>query len=170
MLRKNTKKEFETRICNLDDLVPQNHLLRKISRTIDFSFIYDKVKNLYSSTGRPSIDPVVLVKIMLLAALYNINSERKLMEEIQVNLAYRWFLGIDLNEKIPDRTSLCKNRNGRFKNSNLFQEIFDTIVKLCLESNLVDGKLIVTDWTHIKADASKHRVEIVTVYEGPNRP
>jgi len=145
MLRKNTKKEFETRICNLDDLVPQNHLLRKISSTIDFSFIYDKVKNLYSSTGRPSIDPVVLVKIMLLAALYNINSERKLMEEIQVNLAYRWFLGIDLNEKIPDRTSLCKNRNGRFKNSNLFQEIFDTIVKLCLESNLVDGKLIVTD-------------------------
>lgn len=132
MLKKNTKKEFKVISCTLDDLVPKNHLLRKINSKIDFSFIYDKVNTLYSPTGRPSIDPVVLVKIILLASLYNIDSERKLLNEIQVNLAYRWFLGIDLDEKVPDRTSLSKNRNGRFRNSNLFQEIFDEIVRLCI--------------------------------------
>lgn len=168
MLKKNNRKEFRIINCTLDELVPENHLLRKINNKIDFSFIYDKVKKLYSSTGRPSIDPVVLVKILLLASLYNIDSERKLMEGIQVNLAYRWFLGIDLNEKIPDRTSLSKNRNGRFRNSNLFQEIFDEIVRRCIKEDLVDGKLILTDSTHIKANASKEKNETIVVYEGPN--
>jgi transposase len=168
MLKKNTKKEFKVISCTLDDLVPKNHLLRKINSKIDFSFIYDKVNNLYSPTGRPSIDPVVLVKIILLSSLYNIDSERKLLNEIQVNLAYRWFLGIDLDEKVPDRTSLSKNRNGRFRNSNLFQEIFDEIVRLCIKENIVAGKLLLTDSTHIKANASKERHETILLYEGPN--
>jgi transposase len=168
MLKKNIKKEFKVISSTLDDLVPKNHLLRKINNKIDFSFIYDKVNNLYSPTGRPSIDPVVLVKIILLASLYNIDSERKLLNEIQVNLAYRWFLGIDFDEKVPDRISLSKNRNERFRNSSLFQEIFDEIVRLCIKENIVGGKLLLTDSTHIKANASKERHETILVYEGPN--
>jgi transposase len=147
--------------------VPQDHLLRTIKRTIDFSFIYDKVKDLYSPIGRRSVDPVLLVKMLLIGYWYGIPSERKLEQEVKLNLAYRWFLGLDLAEAVPDHSTMSQNRRRRFKNSPLFQEIFDTIVSRCVAEGLVSGEVIVTDSTHIKASASKQRVEKIVVEKTP---
>ena len=104
----------------LDELVPKNHLVRKIESAIDFSFIYDKVKDLYSPIGKPSIDPVILIKIILIQYLFGIPSMRQTIREIEVNVAYRWFLG----EKILHFSTFNKNYERRFKNTDLFESIF----------------------------------------------
>ena len=114
---------------SLDRLVPQNHLLRLIAEVIDFSFVYPLARPYYSHTGQPSVDPVVLFKTLLIGYLYGITSERRLMEEIQVNLAYRWFLGYDLDEAIPDHSVLSKVR-GRF-GMEVFETFFNRSVGLC---------------------------------------
>jgi len=167
MLGKDEEKQCQFMYVNLDDFVPQDHLLRTIKRTIDFSFIYDKVKELYSPVGRRSVDPVLLVKMLLIGYWYGIPSERKLEQEVKLNLAYRWFLGLDLAEPVPDHSTISQNRRRRFKNSPLFQEIFDTIVSRCVAQGLVTGEVIVTDSTHIKASASKQRVEKILVEKTP---
>jgi len=167
MLGKDEEKQCQFMYVNLDDFVPQDHLLRTIKRTIDFSFIYDKVKELYSPVGRRSVDPVLLVKMLLIGYWYGIPSERKLEQEVKLNLAYRWFLGLDLAEPVPDHSTISQNRRRRFKNSPLFQEIFDTIVSRCVAEGLVSGEVIVTDSTHIKASASKQRVEKILVERTP---
>lgn len=167
MLGKDEEKQSQFMFVNLDDFVPQDHLLRVIKRTIDFSFIYDKVKDLYSPIGRRSVDPVLLVKMLLLGYWYGIPSERKLEQEVKLNLAYRWFLGLDLADPVPDHSTMSQNRRRRFKNSSLFQEIFDTIVSRCVVEGLVSGEVIVTDSTHIKASASKQRVEKIVVEKTP---
>lgn len=127
MLGKDEEKQSQFMFVNLDEFVPQDHLLRTIKRSIDFSFIYDKVKDLYSPVGRGSVDPVLLVKMLLIGYWYGIASERKLEQEVKLNLAYRWFLGLDLAEAVPDHSTISQNRRRRFKNSPLFQEIFDSI-------------------------------------------
>ena len=167
MLGKDEEKQCQFMFINLDDFVPQDHLLRTIKRTIDFSFIYDKVKDLYSPVGRRSVDPVLLVKMLLIGYWYGIASERRLEQEVKLNLAYRWFLGLDLAEPVPDHSTISQNRRRRFKNSPLFQEIFDTIVSRCVEEGLVTGDVIVTDSTHIKASASRQRVEKILVEKTP---
>jgi transposase len=167
MLGKDEEKQCQFMFINLDDFVPQDHLLRVIKRTIDFSFIYDKVKDLYSPIGRRSVDPVLLVKMLLIGYWYGIPSERKLEQEVKLNLAYRWFLGLDLAEAVPDHSTISQNRRRRFKNSPLFQEIFDTIVSRCVTEGLVTGEVIVTDSTHIKASASRQRVEKIWVEKTP---
>ncbi|MDR3715219.1 MAG: IS1182 family transposase [Puia sp.] len=167
MLGKDEEKQSQFMFVNLDEYVPQDHLLRTIKRTIDFSFIYDKVKDLYSPVGRRSVDPVLLVKMLLVGYWYGIPSERKLEQEVKLNLAYRWFLGLDLAESVPDHSTISQNRRRRFKNSPLFQEIFDTIVSRCVAEGLVTGEVIVTDSTHIKASASRQRVEKIWVEKTP---
>jgi transposase len=167
MLGKDEEKQCQFMFINLDDFVPQDHLLRVIKRTIDFSFIYDKVKDLYSPIGRRSVDPVLLVKMLLIGYWYGIPSERKLEQEVKLNLAYRWFLGLDLAETVPDHSTISQNRRRRFKKSPLFQEIFDTIVSRCVAEGLVTGEVIVTDSTHIKASASRQRVEKIWVEKTP---
>jgi len=137
----------------LEELVPKDHFLRSVLEVVNFSFIHGKVKHLYSHTGKPSVDPVVLVKIMLIGYLYGIVSERRLMQEIQVNLAYRYFIGYSLEEDIPDHSTLSRNRNERFKDST-FQEIFDEIVRQCKAYGLVSGEDITIDSTTVEADAS----------------
>lgn len=163
MLGKDEEKQSQFMFVNLDELVSQDHLLRAIKRTIDFSFIYDKVKALYSPIGRRSVDPVLLVKMLLVGYWYGIPSERKLEQEVRHNLAYRWFLGLDLAEPVPDHSTISQNRRRRFKNGQLFQDIFDTIVSRCVAEGLVTGEVIVTDSTHIKASASRQRVEKIWV-------
>ena len=142
----------------LEQLVPQDHFLRSILDVVDFSFIRGKVKHLYSHTGQPSVDPVVLIKIMLIGYLYDITSERRLMQEIQVNLAYRYFIGYELEETIPDHSTLSKNRNQRFKDST-FQKIFDEIVSQCKAYGLIEGDEIAFDSTAVQANASLSSLE-----------
>lgn len=156
------QSEFEF-VC-IEQLVPQDHLLRKIEGALDFEFIREKVRLLYCETnGRPSVDPVVLFKILFIGYLFGIRSERQLIREIETNMAYRWFLGYNLTEKVPNHSTISQNRRRRFSESNVYQEIFDHIVEEALELKLADGKHLYTDSTHLKADANKKRFELKDV-------
>jgi transposase len=126
MLRPNREKQQSYEFVSIEDLVPGDHLLRKIDKYIDFSFIDEKVRPLYcADNGRPAIDPVILFKMIFLGYFYGIRSERQLEREIQTNLAYRWFLGLGLTDKVPDHTTISWNRRTRFKDTN-FPRIFST--------------------------------------------
>ena len=137
---------------SLDQLVPQNHLLRQISTAVDFSFVYPLAKSHYSHTGQPSVDPVVIFKTMLIGYLYGITSERRLMSEIQVNLAYRWFLGYDFDEFIPDHSVLTKARS-RF-GMDVFEKFFERSIQICAEAGLLGEGPVYVDATHVSAAAS----------------
>jgi len=154
-------------IVDLDIFVPQNHLLRLVKKKVDFGFVYNKVKGLYKSGGRPSYDPVVLLKMWLIGYFYNIGSERQLEQEVNMNLAYRWFLGIPLDKRVPDHSTLSENWNGRFGAGGLFQELFDQMVEQCKTAGLVLGEAVVTDSTHVKANASSERREVIVVTKSP---
>ena len=158
MLRQTGGKPTELELVSIDTLEPKDHLLRRIERAVDFSFIRQKAACLYcADNGRPAIDPVVLFKMLLLGYLYGIRSERKLVAEIQVNVAFRWFLGFTFADKVPDSSTLSQNRRRRFRESTIYQEIFDEIVLLAVKRRLVDGKVLYTDSTHLKANANKHK-------------
>jgi len=142
----------------LSDLIPKGHLLRKIAKAIEFDFIYEKVKDLYcADNGRPAVDPVVLFKMLFIGYLFGIRSERQLIRDIEVNVAYRWFLGFDLTQKVPDASTISQNRRRRFNQSAICQEIFDEIVFQAIKRGLVDGKTLYTDSTHLKANANKNK-------------
>lgn len=166
-------KEFKPKdygydfVC-IDDLVPKSHLLRKIDKYIDFTFIYDLVKGLYcEDNGRPPVDPVVLFKMLFIGYLYGIRSESQLVRDIEMNIAYRWFLGYTLTQKIPDASTISHNRNERFKGTNIFQNVFDNIVEQAISHGLVDGKILYTDSTHLKANANKNRFKEVQLEKTP---
>lgn len=107
MMTQKENQQIEMHLITIEDLVPENHLLRKINSIVDFSFIYNEVSAFYyHNNGRPSIDPVVLIKYLLIGFLYGINSERRIEQEIQVNMAYRWFLGLDILDKVPDHSTI----------------------------------------------------------------
>lgn len=142
---------------SVDQLVPPQHLLRQIADHIDFSFVYQLARPYYSNTGQPSIDPVVLFKMLLIGYLYGITSERRLMAEIQVNLAYRWLLGYDLDETVPDHSVLSKARV-RFPLS-VFEAFFDRTIELCRDAGLVRGEAVFMDSTLIQANASMFSLE-----------
>lgn len=154
-----TEKEIEQRkqikmIC-IEDLVPANHLLRKIEASIDFSFIRKEVKELYSlDNGRPSIDPIVLFKLSIINYMYGLNSMRRTIRETEVNMAYRWFLGYDIMEQIPHFSTWGKNYKRRFEGSNIFETIFARILGEAIACNLVDTKTVFIDGSHIKANAN----------------
>jgi transposase len=148
--------------------VPEQHLLRKVDRTVDFGFIRDRVKHLYcEDNGRPALDPVVLFKLLLLGYLYGVRSERQLMREVEVNVAYRWFLGLKLRDKVPDASTLSQNRRRRFAESTIYQEIFDEIVLLAVNKGLASGAVLYTDSTHLKANANKNKYDLAEVQVKP---
>ncbi|MCL4377003.1 MAG: transposase [Actinobacteria bacterium] len=156
------KKEFNQRIYydfNLESMVPDYHLLKRINKIISFEFVRDKTKSYYSHTGKPSIDPVVLVKCLLIGYLFDIRSERKLVEEISLNLAYRWYIGYDLDETIPDHSIFSKAR-ARF-GKKLFCQIFEEILKTATSLNLVSKDTLLIDSTIVKANASKLRSVVI---------
>ena len=167
MLDKNYGKQGKFVTTTLEQLMPEKHFLRDLDRYVNFDFIYDKMEHLYSHTGCRAVDPVVLIKMILLGFLYNIDSERKLEKEVEVNIAYRWFLGIDLDETAPDHSTLSQTRRRKWRGTGVFEEIFDEVVRKCIECGLVDGELILTDSTHVKANASWEKHEIVTVTSEP---
>jgi len=142
----------------MEDLVPKGHILRKIEKAIDFSFIYDLVKDKYSEdTGRPSIDPVVLFKIVFIQYLFGIRSMRQTIREIEVNAAYRWFLGYDWNDPIPHFTTFGKNYTRRFEGTDIFEQIFARILLEAVKLKYVDPKTVFIDSTQIKASANRNK-------------
>ncbi len=158
MLTKSEPVQNEMETVILEELVPADHLLRKIRKTIDFSFIYEKTKGLYCpDNGRPAIDPIKLFKILFIGYLFGIRSERQIIQEIQVNVAYRWFLGYNLTDKIPDASTISQNRRRRFNETDIAQNIFDEIVRQAIKHNLAEGKTLYTDSTHLKANANKNK-------------
>ena len=158
MLKRPGEKQTELELISIEELVPPDHLLRKIDKAVDFSFIREKVEGLYcADNGRPAIDPEVLFKMLFIGYLFGVRSERQLVREIEVNLAYRWFLGLGIREKVPDASTLSQNRRRRFSSSTIYQEIFDEIVMQALHRGLVDGNVLYTDATHLKADANKNK-------------
>lgn len=168
MLNRNENRQMKMCVVTLEELMPQKHFLRDLDKCIDFSFIYEKVEALYSNTGRPSVDPVMLVKMLLIGYLYGIESERRLEQEIRVNIAYRWFLGIELDEPVPDHSTISQLRRRKFSGTTIFQDIFDEIVRKCMEEGLVTGKLLLTDSTHIRANARNDLREVIEVPDTPS--
>src|ERR1035441_1502737 len=138
----------------LDDYIPKNHLLRVIHEYVDLTFVRERMASSYSHTGRPSIDPEVLLRLLLVGYFYGITSERRLLEEVKMHLAYRWFTRLDLDQEIPDHSTFSKNRHGRFRQSGIFREVFEEIVRRCLAVGLVEGKNLAVDGTMVRADAS----------------
>jgi len=133
--------------------VPENHLLRLIDRYVNLDFVREKLKPFYSDTGRPSIDPERLLRILLIGYLYGMTSERKLIEELRMHLAWRWFTGLTFDQEVPHHSTFSKNRHGRFEESKIFEELFEEIVRRCVASGL-QGDHLSVDGSFIQADAS----------------
>ena len=146
-------RDFRKHISiSLEDLVPQNNFYRQVEQSLDLSFVHDLADELYSSMGRPSVDPVVFFKLQLIAFFEGIRSERQLMETVNLNLAHRWFIGYDLDERVPDHSSLSKIRE-RF-GLEVFQLFFEHVVELCIQAGLVWGEELYFDSTKVQASAS----------------
>jgi len=140
---------------SLEDHVPQDHLLRSIDRFVDLSSIRAHLTDFYSHTGRPSVDPELLIRMLLVGYCFGIRSERRLCEEVHLNLAYRWFCRLDLSDHVPDHSTFSKNRHGRFRESELLRHLFEVTVARCIEEGLVSGQRLAVDASLIEADANK---------------
>ena len=165
MTRQSIKKDSII-MRTIEELVPQEHDVRKLDSCMDWDFIYPLVKDLYSDFGRPSIDPVVLFKMVFINILFGIHSMRRTCKEIQVNLAYRWFLGIAMEDKVPNYSTWSQNYIRRYGDSEVFHHIFTRILKQAIEYGFVDLETVYGDSTHQKANANKNKytdeeVEIV---------
>ena len=171
MMERKDRKQGKANFVLLEDLVPENHILRKIDKAVDFTFIYEYLEPLYSNIGRPSIDPVILFKLAFLDRLDNRHSMKKTCEEAQVNLAYRWYLGIDLDEKIPHYSDFSKNYTRKYSKEievinskgekemkTIFRIIFEKILEEAMGRGFIDATHIYMDSTHIKANANRKKV------------
>ena len=164
MLKKPGPQQTELEMVSLESLVPQDHLLRKIEAVIDFSFIHDRVAGLYCpDNGRPALDPTLMFKALFIGYLFGVRSERQLVREIEVNVAYRWFLRLKLTDPVFDASTLSQNRRRRFNDTSVAQDIFDHIVEQAIGHGLVDGTVLYTDSTHLKANANKGKYDLAMV-------
>ena len=141
----------------LDDYVPADHLLRAIDCFLDLGGLRRHLAPFYSTTGRPSIDPELMIRMLLVGYCFGIRSERRLCEEVHLNLAYRWFCRLGLDGQVPDHSTFSKNRHGRFRDSDAFRQVFETVVDRCIEEELVGGEGFAVDASLIAADANKQR-------------
>src|SRR5215510_7795849 len=157
MMGQQSREESLFYSFRLEDQIPETHLLRLIDRHVDFSFVRERLQSFYSQTGRPSIDPEVLLRLLLVGYLYGITSERRLLEEVRMHLAYRWFTRLSLDQEVPDHSTFSKNRHGRFRQASVFREIFEEIVRRCMSAGLVEGRHLTVDGTVVQANASPHR-------------
>lgn len=155
MMGQHSRSEALFYYFRLEDQVPENHLLRLIDRYVSFDFVREKLRDSYSETGRPSIDPELLLRILLIGYLYGITSERRLVEELRMHLAWRWFTGLGFDQEMPHHSTFSKNRHGRFQESNLFQQLFEQIVAQCIRVGLVKGEQLSVDGSFIEANAAK---------------
>jgi transposase len=141
----------------LDEHVPADHMLRAIDRFVDLDGLRQHLVPFYSATGRPSIDPELMIRMLFVGYCFGIRSERRLCEEVHLNLAYRWFCRLGLDGKVPDHSTFSKNRHGRFRESDAFRHVFETVVSRCIEEGLVGGEGFAVDASLIAADANKQR-------------
>ncbi|WP_032449954.1 IS5/IS1182 family transposase, partial [Brucella sp. 83/13] len=161
MLKKPSPEQTALEMVTLEQLVPKDHLLRRIDAVIDFTFIHDRVSGLYcADNGRPALDPTLMFKALFIGYLFGIRSERQLVREIEVNVAYRWFLRLKLTDTVFDASTLSQNRRRRFNDTDVAQAIFDHIVEQAISHGLVDGTVLYTDSTHLKANANKGKYDL----------
>lgn len=153
--KKTDRNQIE--LLSIDDLVPKNHLVRKLDAAINLDFIYDEVKDLYKPYGRESIDPVVLIKIVMIQYIFGIRSMRQTLKEIEVNFAYRWYIGYNMHEQLSHFSTFSKNYARRFKDIDLFEKIFAKILSEVNKYGFIDDENIFIDGTHIKANANTHK-------------
>jgi transposase len=139
----------------LEKYVPQDHLLRQIDPLLDLNQLHKHLAPYYSHTGRPTVDPEVMVRMLIVGYCYGIRSERRLCEEVHLNLAYRWFCRLGLEGEVPDHSTFSENRHGRFRDSEAFRWLFETVLQRCLAEGLVGGEGFAVDASVVKADASR---------------
>jgi transposase len=142
---------------NLDDHVPANHLLRGINQFFDLADLRAYLAPFYSHTGRPSIDPELMIRMLIVGYCFGIRSERRLCEEVHLNLAYRWFCRLGIEDAVPEHSTFSKNRHGRFRESDAFRHVFETVLKRCMSEGLVGGEGFAIDASVVKADATRGR-------------
>jgi len=142
---------------SLEEHVPTSHMLRSIDRFVDLGDMRAHLAPFYSSTGRPSVDPELLIRMLIVGYCFGIRSERRLCDEVHLNLAYRWFCRLGLDGPVPDHSTFSKNRHGRFRDSDLLRHVFDTVVRRCMAEGLVGGDGFAVDASLIKADANRQR-------------
>lgn len=160
--------QLKYHMVTIEDLVPEDHFLRKLERALDLSFVYEESAHLYSGRyGRPPIDPVVIVKYLLLGFLYGIPSERQIEQRCVDSNAFRWYLGIDLDERVPDHSTISQLRRRKPRFRKVFRRLFEEVVRQCIEKGLVSGRLVATDSTHVKANASRSSEYLTEVPEEP---
>lgn len=140
---------------NLEDHVPQSHLLRGIDHFLDLSDLRQHLTEFYSHTGRPSIDPELMIRMLIIGYSFGIRSERRLCEEVHLNLAYRWFCHLGIEDQVPDHSTFSKNRHGRFRDGDVFRKLFETVLQRCMKEGLVRGEGFATDASIIKANAQR---------------
>src|SRR5579859_2839575 len=142
---------------SLDEAVPDDHLVRKINVLLDLSWVYGELAPYYSDIGRPSIDPELMIRMLIIGYVFAIRSERQICREVQVNLAYRWFCNLGLEDAIPDHSAFSRARNERFRESDIFRRVFERVVESCIEAGLVGGEGFAVDASLIEADANRQR-------------
>ncbi len=130
---------------NLERHVPSDHLLRKIDRFVDLSEVRAHLEPYYSETGRPSIDPELMIRMLIVGYCFGVRSERRLCDEVHLNLAYRWFCRLGLDGEVPDHSTFSKNRHGRFRESDLLRKLFETVVARCIKERIVGGEAFAVD-------------------------
>src|ERR1700751_3078201 len=140
---------------SLERHVPAEHLLRRIDLFVDLGDLRTRLASFYSPTGRPSVDPELLIRMLLVGYCFGIRSERRLCEEVHLNLAYRWFCRLGLDGEVPDHSTFSKNRHGRFRESDLLRRLFETILRRCIDQGLVGGESFAVDASLIKADGNR---------------
>jgi transposase len=141
----------------LDEAVPEDHLVRQISAVLDLSWVHSELAPFYPTMGRPSIDPVLMIRMLVIGYVFAIRSERALCRDVQVNLAYRWFCGLSIEDRIPDHSAFSRARHERFRDSDMFRRVFERVVEACIAAGLVGGEGFAVDASLIVADANKQR-------------
>jgi transposase len=142
---------------NLDEVVPADHLVRRLDGVLDLSWVHKELAPCYSHTGRPSIDPVLMIRMLLVGYVFALRSERRLCSEVQVNLAYRWFCKLSVEDQIPDHSVFCRARRERFRESDALRRVFEGVVAMCVAAGLVGGEAFSVDASLIKADVDKKK-------------
>lgn len=154
---------------SLDRHVPMDHLLRSIDRFVDLSEVRRELAPFYSSMGRPSVDPELMIRMLIVGYCFGIRSERRLCDEVHLNLAYRWFCRLGLDCCVPDHSTFSKNRHGRFRESDLLRRVFEIVLSRCIKEGLVGGEGFAVDGSLIKADASLIGSAALKAISGPRR-
>src|SRR6202012_3260245 len=142
---------------SLESHVPADHLLRSVDRFVDLAGLREQLRPYYSDMGRPSVDPELMIRMLIVGYCMGIRSERRLCDEVHLNLAYRWFCRLGLDGAVPDHSTFSKNRHGRFRDSDLLRELFETTVARCMTEGLVGGEGFAVDASLIKADANRQK-------------